>query len=123
MRTVGGFDVPISNWDGQWEWVPSLPEGVAGSVELVTEGEGPEAVHLVRVTGLADGATTTVTVLSSREDYLDGDASKEGQALTQARTPELGSRRRWPAGSRSRSATTTVSGTGTPPRPPVRPAS
>ena len=74
VRTAGGFTVNVTNYDANYTWTPSVS---SGSVSAGT----PSGLMLpLTVTGLSAGASSTVTVTTSRSGYLNGSASVSGQA-------------------------------------------
>ncbi len=70
-RTADGFTVPISNYDAAYGWAVTTSAGVASISGSV-----------VSVSGLAAGASATVTVTSTRSAYSSGSATSTGQALS-----------------------------------------
>jgi titin len=80
-RIAGGFKVQITNYDTHYVWTPSATNGGQPAIS----GTG-----LVTVTGLSDGATSTLTVDVTRTGYDPGTASIGGQALNAALTPTFG---------------------------------
>lgn len=81
-RTAGGFTVQVSNYVGaNYTWTASATNG--GQASVSDSG-------LVTVTGLADGAVSTVTVTVERTGYDTGTNSIGEQALEAALTPGFG---------------------------------
>ena len=70
-----GFRVDVTNYDDSWAWTPSV---TAGTVTLGTPSGSVLPVH---VTGLAPGASATVTISTTRTGYPAGTSSVSGQAL------------------------------------------
>jgi hypothetical protein len=67
---VGGFTVPISNYDAAFTW------GVSA-----TSGSASISGGTLTVTGLSTGASSTVTVTTSRTGYTGGTATVSGSAI------------------------------------------
>ncbi len=77
----GGFTkIQILNYDADFDWSTQLSSGSA----LI----GPHG--LLTVTGLADGASVTVTVNNERAGYFDGTNTIAGEALDTELTPAFG---------------------------------
>ena len=74
--TDGGFTVPITNYDGDYDW--DLSES-AGSATIDTSGT-PTLV----VTGLSVGQTSVVTVTTIQDGYQNGAAEATGTSLQAA---------------------------------------
>jgi len=73
--TADGFTVQVTNYDGVlWSWPTPTVTGGVGSATI--DGSG-----LVTVTGLAAGATETVTVTNNRPGYVNGTANQAGTAI------------------------------------------
>ena len=70
--TVGGFSVAITNHDAAFSWGISATSGSA-SIDSAT--------GILTVTGLATGATSTLTVTTSRTGYAGGTATVSGSAI------------------------------------------
>ncbi len=68
--TTGGFTTQITNYNPSFTWSAAGSPGQAS-----INGSG-----LVTVTGLGEGAGSTVSVTTARTDYLAGTASVAGQA-------------------------------------------
>jgi titin len=79
-RTADGFTVPISNYDPSYQWTTSPTSGISVTGTLNS--------GLLTVTGLAPGASLSVTVITTRNSYLSGFATITGTAL--AGTPSAG---------------------------------
>lgn len=73
-RTDDGFTVEITNYDPAFTWTPSV-----GTIDAAT--------GVLTVTGLAAGASSTVTVQTTRATYANGSAAVTGQALSAALNP------------------------------------
>ncbi|NQU36692.1 MAG: hypothetical protein HQ526_03735, partial [Actinobacteria bacterium] len=78
----GGFSIPITNYDGAFDWDPQT---TAGSASIDTSG-APQVV----VTGLGVGETATVTVATSQEGYRDGTSTEDGTSTKAALNPTFG---------------------------------
>ena len=74
VRTAGGFTVNVTNHDAAYTWTPSVSTG------SVTAGTPSGSTLPLTVTGLSAGASSTVTVTTSRTGYSNGSASVSGQA-------------------------------------------
>jgi hypothetical protein len=77
-RTSDGFTVTITNYDSNYTWAASV-----GSIDAVS--------GVLTVTGLSAGASSTVTVSTSRATYSNGSANVTGTALSSALNPGFGS--------------------------------
>ena len=75
--TSDGFTMQISNYDNSYTWSVSPS---AGSATINSSG-------LITVTGLSAGASSTVTITSSKTGIPNGSASSSGTALSAALTP------------------------------------
>jgi hypothetical protein len=67
---VGGWRVPVANYDASFSWSVTTTAGVA----TINSG------GLVEVTGLADSQSSTVTVTTSKSGHHNGSSSTSGQA-------------------------------------------
>jgi hypothetical protein len=76
--TVGGFTFLITNFNALNTYNVSVP---AGSVSRATD--------LVTVTGLANGASTTVTVAVSRTGFAPNQSTPSGSAQAKLATPTI----------------------------------
>jgi uncharacterized repeat protein (TIGR02543 family) len=84
--TADGFTVQITNYDAAYTWAP--PTVSTGSV-AVTSTVGSN--RLLTVTGLAPGASATITATTTRSGYNNGSATVVGTASTGAAlTPTFG---------------------------------
>ena len=79
--TADGFTVAITNHDPDYTWDATTDGPASASID----GSG-----LLTVTGLAPGASTTVTVSTSREGYTDEEDEVTGTALAAALDPTFG---------------------------------
>jgi len=79
-RLDGGFRRAITNYDAAFTWTLT-PSSGAAIVEL------DPTSHVLEVTGLADGASTTVAVGTSRAGYFGGSTDATGSALDAKRDP------------------------------------
>ena len=69
--TADGFTLQISNFDLNYSWAPSVSSGLA---DIDPSG-------LVSVTGVSAGASSTLTITTSRQYYTDVAASVTASAL------------------------------------------
>ena len=76
-KTSDGYTVQLSNYDANFTWNVSASVGSAA-----IGGSG-----LISVTGLSAGASSTVTVQTTRTGYTAGSATVSGSALEAALTP------------------------------------
>jgi uncharacterized repeat protein (TIGR02543 family) len=84
--TADGFTAQITNYDAAYTWAP--PTVSTGSV-AVTSTVGSN--RLLTVTGLAPGASATITATTTRSGYNNGSATVVGTASTGAAlTPTFG---------------------------------
>lgn len=74
---VGGWRVPVANYDASFTWAVTTTAGVA-----TINGGG-----LVEVTGLADSQSSTITVTTSKANHHNGSGSTQGQANDYAPPP------------------------------------
>ena len=79
-RTADGYTVQITNYDGAFSWATTP---LTGSATVSASG-------LVTVTGLAPGASTSVTVSTTRTDYVPGSSDVAGTALETGVAPTFG---------------------------------
>lgn len=79
--TASGFTFEITNFSAEWQWIGEATNGGTATIS----GSG-----LVTVSGISSGASSTVTITSSRDQYADGTAETTGTRLNVARTPALG---------------------------------
>ena len=85
VATSTGFTVDVTNYDASWTWTPSLS---SGSVALsVASG----STLSLTVNGLSAGASSTLTMDTTRSGYANGQATQLGSALSAARTPTFSS--------------------------------
>ena len=81
-QTANGFTVQISNYNASYTWGRSATNGA--SVSISSGG-------LVTVTGLSAGASSVVTITTSRSGYASGSADTASTASLQAAlTPAFG---------------------------------
>ena len=80
-RSRNGFTVPITNYNNNFMWRASVPAGMTA----VISPTGGTAI--VRVSGVAAGASATLTVSTSRIGFTSGSANVTGSALEPARVP------------------------------------
>ena len=73
-KTSDGFTVQVSNYDDNYSWTASASSGSAA-----ISGSG-----LITVTGLSAGASSTVTVQTTRTGYTAGSATVASSALNPA---------------------------------------
>ena len=71
-QTSDGFTVQVSNYDDNYSWTASASSGSS-----VISGSG-----LITVTGLSAGASSTVTVGTTRSGYSSGSADVDSSAFT-----------------------------------------
>lgn len=83
VRTATGYAVNVTNYDALWNWAPSVTTGTG----VVTPGTPTATTLPLTVTGVAPGASVTITVNSTRSGYVSGTATKVGTALNAALTP------------------------------------
>jgi len=74
---VGGWRVPVANYDASFTWAVTTTAGAA-----TINGGG-----LVEVTGLADSQSSTITVTTSKANHHNGSGSTQGQANDAAPPP------------------------------------
>lgn len=67
---VGGWRVPVANYDASFTWAVTTTAGVA-----TINGGG-----LVEVTGLAHSQSSTITVTTSKANHHNGSGSTQGKA-------------------------------------------
>ena len=87
----GSFTMQVDNYNGAYDWSVSTDGGEGVTAEISGTG-------LVTVSGLGVGETAMLTVATSREGYLPGEASREGQAKQAALVPTFGGVTRVPGG-------------------------
>lgn len=85
VPTAAGFTVNVTNYDANWTWTPSVDSG------SVAAGTASGSTLPLTVSGLAPGASATVTVDTTRTGYVNGSATVAGAALFIARTPTFSS--------------------------------
>ena len=73
--TADGFTVDVTNYDAAWTWTPTVDAGA------VTAGTAAGSVLPLTVTGLAGGASATVTVTATRAGNVTGSGTAAGSAL------------------------------------------
>lgn len=81
VKTADGFTVNVTNWDNSWTWVPTVSSGT------VTSGTATGSTLPLTVTGLSNGSSATVNVVTSRSGYANGEGAVQAAALTSALTP------------------------------------
>ncbi|MFA7265712.1 MAG: BspA family leucine-rich repeat surface protein [Candidatus Nanopelagicales bacterium] len=86
--TANGFSAVITNYDDQYTWAATLPDGSPGVVEIVEDEENN--THSVVVSGLDPAVTVTTTVTASRTDSVQGSATVTDTSLDEALVPTLG---------------------------------
>ena len=86
--TPDGFTALITNYDDQYTWAATLPDGSPGVAAIVEDEENN--THSVVVTGLDPNVEETVTVTASRTDSVQGSASVTETSLNAARIPTFG---------------------------------
>ncbi len=69
--TVGGYITQITNYDAAFTWTVTSTNGSSSTID----GSG-----LITVSGLAEGASATTTVTTTRTNYPSGNASVVGSA-------------------------------------------
>ena len=85
-RRNGGFEVPISGWADGYSWSATVTDANDDPIpntgyQFIDNGSD----HSVRVTGLDDGTTATVTVTAAKTGIaLDGIDAADGTALDAA---------------------------------------
>lgn len=85
-QTPDGFTAVITNYDDQYDWAATLPNGSPGAAAIITRGSD----HLVSVTGLSPDVAATVTVTASRTDSVQGSATVSSTSLKAALVPTFG---------------------------------
>ncbi len=90
-RTADGYTVRITNYDGDFDWAAAA-SNTSDDVEVGSGG-------LATVTGVAPGASSTLTVTATRDGYADGRAQVSGTSTEGAAvTPQFGAVTRTAAG-------------------------
>jgi surface protein len=88
VPTADGFTALITNYDDQYEWAATLPDGAPGAAAIVEDEEND--TFSVAVTGLDPNVAATVTVTASRTDSVQGSAEMTETSLNAALVPTFG---------------------------------
>lgn len=81
VATADGFTVNVTNYDANYTWTPTVDAG------SVSAGMASGTTLPLTVTGLAAGASATVTMTTSRSGYTNGSATVSDSSISNALTP------------------------------------
>lgn len=85
-RTASGFDGSVTNYDSNYSFSLSASSGTVSP----TTFSGTGTTKTFSVTGLSPGASSTVTVNTSRSGYKSGSGATSSSALNTGLTPTFG---------------------------------